>query len=194
MSLEGTMPLSIILLLRFAKVWKVLENGRAILKTSWKQTLSWKVFGNLPNVLKSTWIWLFLIYLHCKNWSVLKKISKQRCGYLDEKSIRGHLSLSGDSSCFCGTFEKFIWVFTLSPHYRNHLIQFVTVCPTVTKVVLTTSQKLLVWFHPNFTGMISVKCSCAYNQHFTVHWFLSELWPFNDFYGWMIFGWVMARK
>ena len=36
-----------------------------------------------------------------------------------------------------------------------------------------TSHKWLVWFHSNFTGMISIKSSCAYHQHFTVDWFLS---------------------
>ena len=39
-----------------------------------------------------------------------------------------------------------------------------------------------MWFHPNFTGMIVTKSSCAYHLHFTVHWFLSELWPFNVFF------------
>ena len=76
--------------------------------------LSWKVFGNWRSVLKSTWIRLFLIdiqIVHCKNLRVLKKISKQRCEYLDEKSIWGHLS--GDSSCLyiVGTLFFFIIIF-----------------------------------------------------------------------------------
>jgi hypothetical protein len=46
-----------------------------------------------------------------------------------------------------------------------------SVCPSVTKLIRTTPHKLLVQFHPNFTGMISTKSNCAYCQHF----------PFNDF-------------
>ena len=64
----------------------------------------------------------------------------------------------------------------------------------VSKLVLTISQKLLVLFHLNFTGVISIKSSCAYHQHLTAHWFLLELRSFYDFYGWMFFGWVMALE
>jgi hypothetical protein len=52
-----------------------------------------------------------------------------------------------------------------------------SVCQSVTKLVWATPQKLLVQFHPNFTGMISSKSSCAYYWHFQIQWF--ELWPFN---------------
>ena len=37
---------------------------------------------------------------------------------------------------------------------------------SVTKIVLTSSQKQLVRFHPYFTGMICIKSSCAYSSTF----------------------------
>jgi hypothetical protein len=41
------------------------------------------------------------------------------------------------------------------------------------KFVRNTSKKLLMQFHPNFTGMSSTKSSCAYYQ---ILWF-SEFCP-----------------
>ena len=51
---------------------------------------------------------------------------------------------------------------------------YLFVHPSFTKLVLTTYQRQLMQFHPNFTRMTSIM-TCAYNKHFTVHWFLSEL-------------------
>ena len=39
---------------------------------------------------------------------------------------------------------------------------------SVTNLVRTIPQELLVRFHPNFTGMISTKSNCACYQHFPV--------------------------
>ena len=50
-----------------------------------------------------------------------------------------------------------------------------------TNLVRTTPQKLLVWFHPNFTEIINTKSSWACCQHFLVQWFFTELLSFNDF-------------
>ena len=50
----------------------------------------------------------FLIYIPCKNWSVLNKISKQRCGYLDEKK-------------HSGAFVTVWWQLLFK--YKNHIIK-----------------------------------------------------------------------
>ena len=113
MSLERTMPLSVILLLGFAKVWKVLENRICLEKFLETGQMFWKV------------LWLFVIYTHCKNWSALKKISKQRCGYLDEKSIWWHLSLSGDSSCFGLMLKYNGFSFSLKQRETNNTLLYV---------------------------------------------------------------------
>ena len=54
------------------------------------------------------------------------------------------------------------------------------------KIFLATPQNLLLQFHPDFIGMLSTKLSFAYCLDFVVHWFLSELWPFEDFYFWSL--------
>ena len=43
-------------------------------------------------------------------------------------------------------------------------------------IVRITPQKLLVWFHPNFTGMTSTEFNCAFLRYVTVHWFFTLLW------------------
>lgn len=45
----------------------------------------------------------------------------------------------------------------------------------------TTSQTLLAQFTPNWTSMICIKSSCAYSQHFTVHWFCHSYGPLTFF-------------
>jgi hypothetical protein len=47
------------------------------------------------------------------------------------------------------------------------------VLPDTQKLVRTTSQKLLVQFYHNFTGM---KSSCANHRHFMFQWILPELY------------------
>ena len=49
-----------------------------------------------------------------------------------------------------------------------------SVCPTVTKLVRISPQKLLERFHPNLTGIISTKSSC-------VHLYIISIFQFNGF-------------
>ena len=62
-----------------------------------------------------------------------------------------------------------------------------SVCPSDTNIVRTT-QKLLVRFHPDFTGMIRTKSSSsyAYCQYFQFNDFCHSYGPLMLFY-WMIF-------
>ena len=65
MSLERTTQLSVILLLGFAKVWKMLENERPSWKVLEKQNLSWKFLETGQISFKVLELG-FLIYIHCK--------------------------------------------------------------------------------------------------------------------------------
>ena len=73
----------------------------------------------------------------------------------------------GSRSCTCYTVIKqytslvFVWPSTKKWWYIG-IISPSSVCPSVTNIVQTTPQKLLVRFHSNFTGMISTKFMCAY--------------------------------
>jgi hypothetical protein len=52
--------------------------------------------------------------------------------------------------------------------FRDHFSVILHVRLTITKLVWTTPQKLFVQCHQNLTGVISMKSSCAYHQHFLI--------------------------
>ena len=94
-------------------------------------------------------------------WNFIWLIDRPRCfAYLTGFSIEWFLAE--------------LWPFEKNPYFS-------VVLQCKLRLVIATPQKLLVQFLPNFTRMISIKPSFAYRRRFPVQWFLTKLWPFNDF-------------
>jgi hypothetical protein len=69
----------------------------------------------------------------------------------------------------------------LSVRTSVSLSAWLSICPTFTILVRTTSEELVVQFHLKFTEMIRTKSCYVYRQHFLVQRFLSESLPFSNF-------------
>ena len=111
---------------------------------------------------------------HCQDKVVWKSRRMVGGGYC---SIFWISKTESETRLHCMRFFTYIHLDLL-----KFLIFFVAYCKeAATNRDKTCPQKLLVRFHPNFTGIISTKSSFAYPHHFPVQWLLSELWPFNDF-------------
>ena len=61
---------------------------------------------------------------------------QERCGYLDEKNTWGHLSLSGDSSCFSYSLNRHLY-YTLYIRYDNLYFNIKTTLISILKFQLT---------------------------------------------------------
>ena len=126
-----------------------------------------EVFNEGQNLQKSPSLMSKLKEFFCKFWNLYLICSRWNMGITSLSSVRLSQNLFR-------LLLRIIWLqYTFSKLKKSlkhpycqvahlcHLFVHPSVCPAVSKLVSTTSKKLLVWFCSNFTGMIDIKSTCA---------------------------------